>query len=74
MVYRAYRLPYEWVPQLDAPKETPVEPVDVTTFRMPGAASPGVAEVTEVPGVKPYQRAEVLCVLNTADTPKGESG
>lgn len=67
MVYRAYRLPYEWVPQRDAPKETPVEPVDVSTFRMPGAAASGVAEVTEVPGVKPYQRAEVLCVLNTAD-------
>jgi hypothetical protein len=70
MVYRAYRLPYEWVPQLDAPKETSIEPVDVSTFRMPGAAAPGAVEVTEVPGVKPYQRAEVLCVLNTADMTK----
>jgi hypothetical protein len=70
LVYRAYRLPYGWVPQLDAPKETPVRPVDVATFRMPGAAAPGVVEVTEVPGVKPYQRAEVLCVLNTAEVPK----
>ena len=67
MIYRAYRLPYEWVPQLDAPKETPVKPVDVSTFRMPGAASPGVVEVTEVPGVKPYQRIEALCVLNTEE-------
>jgi hypothetical protein len=73
MVYRAYRLPYEWVPQLDAPKETPVEPVDVATFRMPGAAVPGAVEVTEVSGVKPYQRAEALCVLNTADMTKGQS-
>jgi hypothetical protein len=67
MVYRAYRLPYEWVPQLNAPKETPVEPVDVATFRIPGAASPGAVEVTEVPGVKPYQRTEPLCVLNTEE-------
>jgi hypothetical protein len=67
MVYRAYRLPYEWVPQRDAPKETPVTPVDVATFRMPGAAAPGAVEVTEVPGVKPYQQAEVLCVLTTAE-------
>jgi hypothetical protein len=71
MVYRAYRLPYEWVPQLDAPKETPVVPVDVATFRMPGAAAPGAVEVTEVPGVKPYQQADVLCVLSTADIIKG---
>ena len=67
MVYRAYRLPYEWVPQLDAPKETPVEPVDVATFRMPGTTGPGVVEITEVSGVKPYQQTEALCVLNTAD-------
>jgi hypothetical protein len=71
MVYRAYRLPYEWVPQLDAPKETPVEPLDVATFRMPGASAPGAVEVTEVSGVKPYQRTEALCVLNTADMTKG---
>ena len=71
MVYRAYRLPYEWVPQLDAPKETPVEPVDVATFRMPGAAAPGTVEVTAVSGVKPYQRTEALCVLDTADMTEG---
>ena len=67
IIYRAYRLPYEWVPQLDPPKETPVKPVDVSTFRMPGAAAPGVLEITEVPGVKPYQKAEVFCVVNTTD-------
>lgn len=70
MIYRAYRLPYEWVPQLDPPKETPVEPVDVATFRMPGAAAPGAVQVAEVLGVKPYQRAEVLCVVSTADLHK----
>jgi len=72
IVYRAYRLPYEWVPQLNAPKETLVEPVDVATFRMPGAAAPGAAEVTEVPGVKPYQRADILCVLNATNLDKDE--
>jgi hypothetical protein len=67
MIYRAYRLPYEWVPQLDAPRETPVEPVDVAVFRVPGAAAPGAVEVTEVPGVKPYQQAEVFIVVKTTD-------
>ena len=40
MVYRAYRVPYEWVPQLDRPQETAIAPIDVTTFRVPGAARP----------------------------------
>ena len=72
MIYRAYRLPYEWVPQLDAPKETPVEPVDVSTFRMPGAAMPGPVEVTQVSGVKPYQQADILCVVNATDLDKDQ--
>jgi len=70
MLYRAYRLPYEWVPQLEQPKEIPVEPVEVSTFRMPGASAPGVVEVTEVAGVKPYQRTEALCVVSTKDLAK----
>ena len=67
MIYRAYRLPYHWVTQLDAPKEVPIEPVDVSTFRMPGAAAPGPAEITTVDSVKPYQKATVLCVANLSD-------
>ncbi|MGD9123563.1 MAG: aryl-sulfate sulfotransferase [Desulfarculaceae bacterium] len=70
LIYRAYRLPYEWAPRLDQPKETPVEPVDITTFRIPGAAAIGVKDVVEVPGVKPYQQNEVLCVLSTSDLVK----
>jgi hypothetical protein len=34
-VYRAYRLPYEWVPQLTKPVERAVTPPDVKTFRVP---------------------------------------
>jgi hypothetical protein len=67
MIYRAYRVPYHWVPQLDTPKEVPIAPLDVTTFRVPGAAAPGLAEVTSVEGVKPYQKASVLCVANLSD-------
>jgi hypothetical protein len=46
--------------------------VDVSTFRMPGAAAPGALEVIEVPGVKPYQKAEVFCVLNATDLDKDQ--
>jgi len=33
-VYRAYRLPYEWVPQLPHPTERAVIPPDVRDFRV----------------------------------------
>ncbi|MFH3639540.1 ArsR family transcriptional regulator, partial [Acinetobacter baumannii] len=31
MVYRAYRIPYAWIPQLAQPQETPIAAVDVRT-------------------------------------------
>jgi hypothetical protein len=72
MVYRAYRVPYDWVPQLDPPKEVPVEPIDVKTFRVPGAAPPGPSNLTVMQGVRPYQGASALCVLSDAEEEKEE--
>jgi Arylsulfotransferase (ASST) len=34
-VYRGYRLPYGWIPQLDKPKEQPVVPPALGDFRVP---------------------------------------
>lgn len=34
-VYRAYRLPYAWVPQLDRPEEHAVVPPSLSDFRVP---------------------------------------
>jgi hypothetical protein len=67
MVYRAYRFPYDWVPQLDTPKQVPIEPIDVKTFRVPGAAPPGPKNVTVMQGVRPYQGASALCVVTDVD-------
>ena len=54
MVYRAYRVPYEWVPQLEKPEEVSIEPVDVSTFRVPGASvGAGTGQVTAVDGIDP---------------------
>jgi hypothetical protein len=63
MVYRAYRVPYEWVPQLERPREKPIGRIDVTTFRVPGASPPGPRQITAVEGVRPYQGDAALCVL-----------
>ena len=52
MIYRAYRVPYEWIPQLEKPVETSIEPLDITKFRVPGAAA-GEAQATPVDGIDP---------------------
>ena len=58
MVYRAYRVPYEWVPQAVHGPEVSIEPVDVETFRVPGAsAGAGTGKVTTVDGVDPEKGA-----------------
>jgi hypothetical protein len=67
MVYRAYRVPYAWVPQLDRPPETAIGPIDVTAFRVPGAAAPGTEAEIAVEGTMPYQSSSALCVVSDAD-------
>ena len=66
-VYRAYRVPYEWVPQLDRPRETAIEPLDVSTFRVPGAAPAGAEAEVRVEGTLPYQFSSALCVVADTD-------
>lgn len=57
MIYRAYRVPYEWVPQLQKPQETSVERIDVETFRVPGSINGiGNGQVTVVDGVDPDRK------------------
>jgi len=34
-VYRAYRVPYEWIPQLERPEEQAVTPPALADFRLP---------------------------------------
>lgn len=67
MVYRAYRVPYEWVPQLGKPKETAIERIDVRTFRVTGAGEMGPQRVTEVEGLIPYRGDSALCVITDVE-------
>lgn len=48
MVYRAYRVPYEWIPQLKPPEEKAIPRIDNSRFRVPGAPQPRVLKVTRV--------------------------
>ena len=68
MVYRAYRVPYEWVPQLGKQEETPIERIDVNAFRMPGAAALGDRDSEiAIEGCAPYEGDNALCVASVDD-------
>ncbi len=67
MVYRAYRYPYDYVPQLEKPTEVPVEQLDNMTFRVPGAAPGMLDNFTEVPEALGYTSAMAACVTEEDD-------
>ncbi len=62
MVYRAYRAPYYWVPQRQAPTETPIPPLDKSHFRVRGAALLGREREIAVPGIEADQQDAAFCV------------
>lgn len=61
-IYRAYRCPYEYVPQLEKPEEIPVERIDNKTFRMPGAALGMIDNEVTVAGTWGYEGKMDACV------------
>lgn len=63
MVYRAYRYPYDWVPQLDKPDETAIARLDPANFRVPGAAEPGRLHETVFAGAQQYDLDPDFCVF-----------
>lgn len=63
LVYRAYRIPYEWLPQLDKPTETPIPKIDNMDFQVPGAAKTDFDEnAVEVPEAYGYTVRVPFCV------------
>lgn len=69
MIYRAYRVPYEWVPQLEKPVEVPIEKLDKRFFRVPGASHMGAVREIAIRGAQEYtDKADgALCVLSDID-------
>lgn len=47
-LYRCYRVPYEWVPQLPKPEEVAMSRVENKDFHLPGAADPAITAEAEV--------------------------
>lgn len=71
MVYRAYRVPYEWIPQLDRPTEVEIKPLNVNEFRLEGAAPSGAHRTVQVEGIveRDYSNTEdaAFCVISDTD-------
>ena len=67
MVYRAYRYPYEYVPQVEKPEEVAIAPVDNTDFRLPGAKSKEFRRFTTVEGTEGYGDVSGFCLTIEED-------
>jgi len=47
-IYRAYRVPYEWVPQVEKPEERAIARIDNSEFRVPGSPQVKTGKVTPI--------------------------
>ncbi|ACL19865.1 conserved hypothetical protein [Desulfitobacterium hafniense DCB-2] len=63
-IYRAYRYPYSYVPQVPIPMETPIPRLDNRRFRVPEAAACTVENVVDVAGTTGYAKKMDMCVSN----------
>ena len=71
-IYRAYRYPYSYVPQLPTPVETPVVPIENRRFRVAGAADGFIDNVTDVAGAQGYEGKMDACVTENHDSDEEE--
>jgi len=62
MVYRAYRYPYDYVPQVEPPKEVAIAPIDNEDYRLPGAKSKEFRRLVNVEGVEGYGEVAGFCL------------
>jgi hypothetical protein len=63
MVYRAYRVPYHWVPQIPEPEEKAVPRPDNCRFRVPGSPRKKAGRITTVKGGKKKYYESQFCVV-----------
>ena len=69
-VYRAYRVPYDWVPQLERPDEKEIPKLDRSRFRVPGSIWKPEEGAVEVEGTLPYPGPQ-LCVSKVDEPEDG---
>lgn len=62
MIYRAYRYPYDYVPQLERPQETAVIAPDNNTYRLPNAKGMEPQRTVKVTGTEGYIDPDGFCI------------
>jgi hypothetical protein len=63
LIYRAYRVPYDWVPQLEKTEEVPVEKRDVSEFSLSGRSPKEVNRVIDMADMKSFEVDFQSCVV-----------
>lgn len=62
MVYRAYRYPYDYVPQVEPPQEVAIKRIDNNDYRLPGAKSKEFRRFTQVEGAVEFVEQDGFCL------------
>jgi hypothetical protein len=65
MVYRAYRVPYHWIPQIERPEEIAIPQIDNSKFRVPGSLRKRAFKITTVKTGRRVAFDAQTCVLPT---------
>jgi hypothetical protein len=68
LLYRAYRIPYSWVPQLPKPEEKMISRINNSKFRVPGSPRRKKAKVTKIKARIRKSYDSQFCVLPNKDT------
>jgi hypothetical protein len=66
-VYRAYRVPYQWVPQVPEPEEKAIPRLDNSRFRVPGSPRKKASRITRLKGGRKQYYESQLCVIPQED-------
>ena len=63
LIYRAYRIPYEWIPQLEKPEEVEIPRIDCSKFQLEGSfASDYETNAVTVEGANGFNTNIAACV------------
>jgi len=66
-IYRAYRIPYEWVPQVDSPVEKAIPRTNNSRFRVPDSPPEKSPKVTVVKTGRKFVSDSQFCALSNSD-------
>jgi hypothetical protein len=69
LIYRAYRVPYNWVPQLEKPEEVPIEKRDVSEFSLSGRSPKKANRVIDMADMKSFKADSQSCVVTEDHIP-----